>query len=118
MKRILLMIALAAVLVLVGSLLWQGLHREKAPTSGMTSAALGLMLLEKESGAGLYVLAVTQESPADRAGVQPGDYLLRSGTVLLESSAQLDGMINEASGMLPITIRRGGEQLIIVLPGR
>ena len=115
MKRTLVMIALAAALVLAGSLLIKGLHREEKPPAGANSAALGLMLLEKKAGAGLYVLAVTQESQADKAGVQPGDYLLRLGESLLETSAQLDKMINESAGRLPIVLRRDGEQLQIEL---
>lgn len=118
MKKRICLIALAAVLVLAGAALWQGLHRETAPQPGTTSAALGLMLLEKEAGAGLYVLAVTQESPADRAGIQPGDYLLQAENVTLQTSVQLDELIDTAQEVLPLTLRRNGQQLQVGLPTR
>lgn len=118
MKRKICLIALAAVLVLAGGLLWQGLHQEAAPQTGATSTALGLMLLEREADAGLYVLAVTQESPADRAGIHPGDYLLQSEGVQLQTSAQLDALINAAQDVLPLTLRRDGQQLQVGLSTR
>lgn len=118
MKGKIALIVLAAVLVLAGSLLWQGRQQEAASQSGATSTALGLMLLEQEAGAGLYVLAVTQESPADRAGIHPGDYLLQSEGVQLQTSAQLDTLINAAQDVLPLTLRRDGQQLQVGLSTR
>ena len=85
---------------------------------GDSSAALGLMLLEKEPGRGLYVLAVTQESPADKAGIHPGDYLLLSGGSSLHTTAQLDALLDAAGGTLPLTLGRDGRQLEVTLNGR
>lgn len=111
-------IVVLVVLVLAGGMLLQGLHREEALPQGGSGAALGLMLLEKEPPLGLYVLAVTQESPADKAGIHPGDYLLKSGDTPLQTAAQLDAMIDAAADVLPLTLGRDGQQLQVRLPTR
>lgn len=114
MRKVVRWALLLLALALVGVGLCHGLRREDAP-SAQGSAGLGLMLLEKEHG--LYVLAVTENSPADRAGVLPGDYLISADGVLLTESAQLDGVI-EAHGILRICLKRGSRQLDIELSAR
>ncbi len=111
-------IVVLVVLALTGIGLFLGLHREKQLPQGGSGAALGLMLLEKEPHRGLYVLAVTQESQADRAGIHPGDYLLQSGDTPLQTTAQLDRLIDAAQDTLPLTLRRDGRQLQVSLPTR
>jgi len=109
-------IALAAVVAL-GAVAFRGLHREEKPRQGGSGAALGLMLLEKEHPRGLYVLAVTQESPADRAGVQPGDHLLQAEGVSLYTADELDEIIDGVQ-VLSLTILRDGQQHRVALPTR
>lgn len=108
---------MAAAMLLLGLLLWQGLHREAQQPSGGSGAAMGLMLLEREPSRGLYVLAVTQDSPAARAGIRPGDYLLMAGDTVLENAAQLDALIGDMAE-LSITLGRDGQQLQLTLPTR
>lgn len=110
----------AAVLLLALAVLAAGLtyflREEEEPLSGGSSAALGMMLLEREKG--LYVLAVTQDSPADRADVHPGDYLLRVEEIALDSVEQLDELIDAAERELTVWVRRNGEELLLRLPSR
>ena len=105
-----------AMLVIAGCL--HGVRREVPTAPSGSSAGLGLMLLEKENDAGLYVLAVTQDSPADRAGVHPGDYLLRAGETELQKASQLDALLESGEGELLLTLRRDGKQLQLNLPTR
>ena len=88
---------------------------EETPTAD-SSAALGMMLLERE--AGLYVLAVTKDSPADRADIHPGDYLISAGDAPLREVRQLDKMIVDAGNALPLHLRRENEALWVNLPLR
>lgn len=110
----------AAVLLLALAVLAAGLvhifREEDAPISGGSSAALGMMLLEREKG--LYVLAVTQDSPADKADVHPGDYLLRVEEIALDSVEQLDELIDGAEKEIAVWVRRNGEELLLRLPSR
>ena len=116
MKRMVCIMA-AVVLLLAGLAVWQVLHRQEAPQTEASGAALGLMLLEKETPRGLYVLAVAQESPADKAGIHPGDYLLQAGDAQLETAAQLDELITSTEA-LPITLLRDSRKLNLTLPTR
>lgn len=105
---------LLAALVVAGCL--YGARQASPIPHGGSSAGLGLMLLEKETDAGLYVLAVTQDSPADRAGVHPGDYLLRAGDTDLQKASQLDELLETDEGELLLTLRRDGRKLQVRLP--
>ena len=106
---------IAAVIVAVAALAaacW--LNRSEPCATQGTSTGLGLMLLEKE--AGLYVLAVTDGSPADRADIHPGDYLLRAGDASLKTTAQLDEVIESGVHTLELRLHRGQQELTILLP--
>ena len=116
MRRLIRAAALSLALAVLAAGLLYVFRQEDAPISGGSSAALGMMLLEKEKG--LYVLAVTQDSPADKAGISPGDYLLRAGETALDSVEQLDLMTDAAERELSLLLRRSGEELRIRLPSR
>lgn len=110
----------AAVLLLALAVIAAGviysLRQEETQITGGSSAGLGLMLLEREKG--LYVLAVTQDSPADKAGFRPGDYLLRADDVPLDSVTQLDALIDAAERELSVRIRRSGQEQMLRMPAR
>lgn len=106
--------ALALVLALILAGLCHTLHREET-CAGSSGAALGLMLLEKEKG--VYVLAVTQDSLADQAGIAPGDYLLRVNGMPLRDAAQLDALIDQAEE-LQVELYRQNADVQLVLPIR
>lgn len=108
------MILLIAAAISVG--LYMTLTRDASPAAEGSSAALGLMLLEKENG--LYVLAVTQGSPADRSGVQPGDYLVAAGEARLNSMERLDDLLGGGAEAIPLTLHREGREMYIQLPMR
>ena len=87
---------------------------EPAPARARCTAELGLMLLDEDNG--LFVLAITEYSPAWRAGFQAGDLLLSSGDTQLTSVLQLESMIASAGGEVPVLLDRSGRQLSLVLP--
>ena len=103
-------------LLILGAVIVCGLHRNEMPPAGDSWAALGLMLLEKESG--LYVLAVTQNSPADRCGVQPWDYLVASAETPLVSLAALEAVLAGEEEDIPLMVKRDGLAVYIRLPAR
>ena len=72
------------------------------------------MLLDEDNG--LFVLAITEYSPAWRAGFQAGDLLLFSGDTPLTSVLQLEAMISSAGGEVPVLLERSGRQLSLMLP--
>ena len=81
---------------------WIGVKVEM-PQAGVNSAALS---------SGAKVLQVTPESPAAAAGVQPGDFLIRSRERLLRNgydweAEQLELRVDEE---VPLVVRRGGRE--------
>lgn len=105
---------LAAVLLIVGA--YYGFMRNEPLPQDGSSAGFGLMLLERD--AGLYVLAVAQDSPADRAEIHPGDYLLRAGEERLHTTAQLDALIDGAGDVLRLVLLREEQELTVQLSTR
>lgn len=85
-----------------------------APVPATRSAELGLILLDEEDG--LFILAVTEHSPAQRAGFMAGDLLLSVGDTHLTSATLLEGMLTQSTAGLPILLERDGEQLTLTLP--
>ena len=72
------------------------------------AAALG-----SKPGQGVLVLAVTTSSPADRAGIRPGDIISFAGTQSVADVAALDQIIATAVSPLPITaVRKGTSRLV------
>ena len=103
-------------LILLAAGLWCGLRQDAPETVPGSSAALGLMLLEQRNG--IYVLAVTDGSPADRSGIQPGDYLLTLAGEQLVTLETLDALLSDGNGSLPLTLDRDGQELYLQLPVR
>ena len=85
------------VLLLAGAGLWFGCTRSASPPSaeGATSmAALGLVLLDSEEG--VSVLAVKDKSPAEYAGIHPGDLLLQANGHPFSTILQLEALLPPA----------------------
>jgi DNA-binding MarR family transcriptional regulator len=61
--------------------------------------------------AGLLVRGVEPGSPAQAAGVAPGDVLIRAGGRELRSSSSLYAAIQDAGERLTVTLLRGNEEL-------
>lgn len=110
-----LLLGLAALLLALG--VYHGTRRaQPSVTVGTGSAALGLMLLDEPGG--VYVLAVTEDSPADASGVQPGDYLLRAGEETLTSAESLDALLEGMQESIALTLRRNNAEITVILPGK
>ena len=115
-KVVLCMLPVVVALIAVAAALpaFQPEAEEPAPARARCTAELGLMLLDEENG--LFVLAITEYSPAWQAGFQAGDLLLSSGDTQLTSVLQLESMIASAGGEVPVLLDRSGRQLSLVLP--
>lgn len=108
--------ALAAALGLLALGLRFGLNRDAPISPEGSIASLGLMLLEKERG--LYVLAVTQGSPAEKAGFCPGDMLIASQGESAAGIQWLEALLRTGEDSVPLTLRRDGEEMQLNLPVR
>ena len=106
---------LTAVLLAFG--LWCArMCRPSVPLNdGGGSASLGLVLLNAEQG--VYVLAVSAQSTAELAGLEPGDYILSAQGEALGDITALDAQL-QSSQELHLSVRRGDELLELLLPGR
>lgn len=95
------LLILGAVLVLLASVAL-GVHLSDRPTPDAEqpdAAALGLLLLDAEDG--LLVLAVSDRSTADQAGLEPGDHILRAEGEALDAPQQLNDCLQGARRRLP-----------------
>ena len=79
------------------------------------SASAGLILLDGQSG-GYYVLAVIDQSRADRAGIEAGDTLLTLNSQSPADLTALDAFFSAQQQPCVITIQRKGKTLDIHLP--
>ena len=115
-KVVLCMLPVVVALIAVAAALpaFQPEAEEPAPARARCTAELGLMLLDEDNG--LFVLAITEYSPAWRAGFQAGDLLLSSGGTPLTSVLQLEAMISATSGEMPVLVDRSGKQMSLMLP--
>ena len=86
---------------------------ETMPLTG--SASAGLILLDGQSG-GFYVLAVIDQSRADRAGFEAGDTLLTLNSQSPADLTALDACFSTQQQPCVITIQRKGKTLDINLP--
>ena len=114
-KRLILIMAVALIAAgLSLAFLYAPARENAAPPSRMTE--LGLMLLEEEDG--IYVLAVTDRSPACRAGIEPGDLLTGVNGDSLTEIAQLEAMLQDVpeGGALRLGLVRNGASMTLTLP--
>lgn len=104
-----LIVLLLALCLLAGSavLCLRLLPGEPAETA-TRMAALGLMLLDSEEG--ISVLAVRDSSPADRAGILPGDVLLRADGTRVADILQLEALLAKAQRQMCLDVRRNDEE--------
>ena len=79
------------------------------------SASAGLVLLDGQSG-GFYVLAVIDQSRADRAGIHAGDTLLTLDGQAPEDLTAADAFFSAQQCDATITIERSGKTIDIHLP--
>lgn len=86
---------------------------ETMPLTG--SASAGLILLDGQSE-GFYVLAVIDQSRADRAGIEAGDTLLTLNSQPPADLTALDAFFSAQQQPCVITIQRKGKTLDINLP--
>ncbi len=102
-------------LVLVLLALALPIRRDSTPTlSGAASA--GLILSVSEDSAGYYVLAVIDQSRADRAGIHAGDTLLSLCGETPSSLAEVDAFFSAQTASCEVQLLRGTRQLSITLP--
>lgn len=73
-------------------------------------AELGLMLLDGDEG--VSVLAVRDGSPADRAGIRPGDVVLQADGDDVGSIAQLEEALSHAQRQMCLELRRSQEESV------
>ena len=114
-RRFFLMMAtVMAVMGLALACLYSPAQEHAASPSRMTE--LGLMLLEDEGG--IYVLAVTDRSPACRAGIEPGDLLTGVDGKSLTEIAQLEAMLQHVpeGGAMRLGLVRNGASMTLTLP--
>jgi len=112
--RIWLMAAAAAV-ALAGICILSPQDARTHARAGSSSASLGLMLLDGENC--VQVLAVTDQSPADYAGFQPGDRILRTGTAPVNSTEDFEQLVNRGK-TLECLVRRDGREMKLRIPFR
>ena len=114
-KRLILIMAVALIAAgLSLAFLYAPARENAAPPSRMTE--LGLMLLEERGG--IYVLAVTDRSPACRAGIEPVDLLTGVNGDSLTEIAQLEAMLQHVpeGGALRLGLVRDGASMTLTLP--
>ena len=82
--------------------------RSKHRTSDHEVPSLGIVSSEPVllgRGTGLKVVDVAPGSPAQQAGIEPGDILVKANGVTLESQAQLDAAYRTSGGAFAVTVR-------------
>ncbi len=78
-------------------------------------AAAGVLLATAAPGAGARVRSVRADSPAARAGIQPGDEILVAGGRDVRDEDDLAAAL-ETPGRKAIAVRRDGGIKVLMLP--
>lgn len=67
---------------------------------------------------GLKVLTVSPNSPAGKAGIEPGDILMQANRVALQSEAQLSEAYRASRGEFSLTVRdvKSGRDVLVKIP--
>lgn len=92
-KRV--MLAVFLLLLIAGALILSAIISPAGNASPTTMADLGLLLLDDESG--VSVLAVRDQSPAERAGILPGDILVTASGAAVRTVDQLDELLRSTT---------------------
>lgn len=118
MRRVCRWAALALAMLIAAAIVYHGISRRPEPGRGSGgSASLGLVLLRSDTG--VYVLAVTDQSPAHLAGLEPGDYLIEAGGVALTDVDMFNALLMETEAeALEVLVRRQEQELRVMLPCR
>lgn len=114
LKKIVVAAAAAVIVLLAGLMLLFPRPAEESAQSG--AAARGMMLLDEVQG--VYVLAVTDRSPADLAGVEPGDILISAAGIPIDRAQRLDEMMEASQETMQLQLCRDGLMLQVNLPAR
>ncbi len=111
-KCIIWLCVLACALLAIGLLFRP--QKEDVQLTGCASA--GLVLIEKASvEEGLYVLAVIDQSRADRSGIRAGDVLQTLNGTTVTDLADADDFFNRQAEPCMVEILRNGSHLQITL---
>lgn len=79
---------------------------------------IGITIVEEENGAGLQVVSVQKDGPADRAGVQPGDIIIAIDETAAEglSTTEVRNLVRGKEGTsLTLTVLRMGEAVSLYM---
>lgn len=116
MRRRLLILGAVLVLVASGVIGVRLFSRPTPSDSQPDAAALGLLLLDAEDG--LLVLAVSDRSTADQAGLQPGDHILCVEGEVLEEPQKFNDCLQKGTEAVTLTVRRNEQEIQLRLPCR
>lgn len=113
MRRRLFPVVLILCLLAAGVLVFRAGITAPSEEAVTRMAALGLVLLDSEEG--VSVLAVRDQSPAERAGIQPGDVLLQANGMSFETILQLEEMLQGLNQQnMQLQLLRRQEELVTV----
>lgn len=110
MPRRLMVLAVALCLLAGGATLLHAYLSPEPAENATRMAALGLVLLDDDGG--VSVLAVRDGSPADRAGILPGDVLLQADGTDVTDILQLEELLSKAQRQMYLELLRDAEQLV------
>ena len=81
--------------------------------------SLGLRVKDTEDGSGAYVGSVRPDSPAQRAGLEPGDVVEELSGMPVRTTSDLEriGAQRRPGQPTSTTIRRGDEKKTLIIPG-
>lgn len=116
MHRRIWMAVLALLLLAAAGIGWRSFVTAPEQPAAVDSASLGLLLLDAEGS--VYVLAVSDRSQADQAGLEPGDCILSAGEKQLPDTAAFNELLQMNRDQLLLTIRRDDRELRLTLPCR
>lgn len=112
MLRRLIAIVLVCAVAMCIALIWHARVNTSSTESITRMTALGLLLLDEDEG--VSVLAVKDKSPADKAGIRPGDVLLQADGVSFVDILQLETMLQNKQKQMQLLLRRDQEKLLTV----
>lgn len=112
MPRRLIVLVLALCLLAGGATLYHEFLDTSPVENATRMAALGLMLLDSDGS--VSVLAVRDGSPADRAGIQPGDVLLQADGSAITDTLQLEDLLAQAQRQMCLELCRNQDELLTI----